>query len=187
MSAAEIYFLRAEGALRGWAMGGDTKDLYDAGIRHSLEYWTDANEGTIESYVNSLATPSAVADIYNTPPVSDITIRFDELGSFERKLEQIITQKWLDLHVTGWECWAERRRTGYPRGYAAINSLNPNIRVDELVRRLSYPPSEFSNNSSEVNKAIAEILGGENNTVTRLWWDKKPLSDYPDLSATIVN
>src|SRR5690606_8264974 len=28
MSAAEVYFLRAEGALRGWNMGGTVKDLY---------------------------------------------------------------------------------------------------------------------------------------------------------------
>ena len=32
-------FLRAEGALRGWNMGGEAKDLYERGIRLSLAEW----------------------------------------------------------------------------------------------------------------------------------------------------
>ena len=32
----EAYFLRAEGALRGWSMGGNAKDLYEEGIRISI-------------------------------------------------------------------------------------------------------------------------------------------------------
>ncbi len=185
MTAAEAYFIRAEGALRGWNMGGTAEELYELGIKRSLEHWTDAGAARIEAYTKSTALPSAVPDVYKTPPASDIPVKFDAAGSFERKLEQIITQKWLDLHLTGWECWAERRRTGYPKGYAVINSLNPNLKVTDLVRRVSYPPSEFSNNAQAVNSAISNLLGGANNTVTRLWWDKKPLAEYPDLSATI--
>lgn len=36
MNAAEVTFLRAEGALRGWAMGGDAKSLYEEAIALSL-------------------------------------------------------------------------------------------------------------------------------------------------------
>ena len=36
MTAAEVAFLRAEGALRGWAMGGKAKDLYEQGIALSF-------------------------------------------------------------------------------------------------------------------------------------------------------
>jgi hypothetical protein len=191
LTAAEFYFCRAEGALRGWNMGGTSEELYNEGIRQSLKYWTDATDAEIETYVTSTNTPSAVPDgivhaVFNTPPVSDITVLYDMSGNFERQLEQIITQKWLDHHINGCECWAERRRTGYPRGYAIISSLDPAIPVTAIVRRVTFAPVEFSNNDVEVQKAIS-LLGGPDKTTTRLWWDKKPLSDYPDLSGSIVN
>ena len=185
LTASEFYFLRAEGALRGWNMGGIAKDLYNEGIRQSLKFWTDATLPDIENYVMSTNKPSAVPDgivhqAFNTPPVSDITVLYDESAIFERQLEQIITQKWIDLHVNGSECWAERRRTGYPRGYAVINSLDPEIPVTALIRRVTFAPVEYSNNSVELQNAISK-LGGVDKTMTRLWWDKKPLSDYPVL------
>lgn len=37
MNASEVAFLRAEGALRGWAMGGDARSFYEEGIRLSFE------------------------------------------------------------------------------------------------------------------------------------------------------
>src|SRR5690606_11513048 len=36
MCAAEAWFLRAEGALLGWNMGGTPKELYETGIRVSM-------------------------------------------------------------------------------------------------------------------------------------------------------
>ena len=39
MNAAEITFLRAEGALRGWNMGGEDKDLYNMAIALSFEQY----------------------------------------------------------------------------------------------------------------------------------------------------
>lgn len=178
MSAAEVYFLRAEGALRGWNMGGTAQDLYNNGIRSSLTQWTTASPIQIEAYVTSTAKPVAINDKWNTPPMSDIPVLYQSAGSFETQLEQIITQKWLALYPDGWEAWSERRRTGYPRGYEVINSLNPDVPKDKLMRRLTFAPAEFSNNV----KAVAEaktLLGGPDNTSTRLWWDAKPLTDYP--------
>lgn len=171
-------------------MGGTAEDLYNEGIRHSLKYWAGLPDNEIDDYIASTNTPAAVQDgivarDFNSPPQSDITVKYDEGGSFERQLEQIITQKWIDLFMSPWECWAERRRTGYPKGYAIIESLDPGIPVTAIIRRMVFPPSEYSNNRVAVEKAVT-LLGGDDNTMTRLWWDKKPLSDYPDLSATIV-
>ena len=39
MTAAEVTFLRAEGALRGWAMSGDAQQLYEKAITLSFEQW----------------------------------------------------------------------------------------------------------------------------------------------------
>ncbi len=191
MTAAEVNFLRAEGALRGWNMGGTAKDFYNKGISLSLAYWTKASATDIQNYITSSNTPVAVPDgivaqNFNTPPESGITVQYEDAAGFETRLEQIITQKWIDMFLSPWECWAERRRTGYPRGYAIIASLDPTIPVTAIIRRMVYPPSEYSNNNKAVNTAVS-ALGGTDNTMSRVWWDKKPLSDYPDLSNSIVH
>lgn len=186
MDAAEIYFLRAEGALRDWNMGGTAKELYEEGIRMSISDRTEASSVEIDAYINSTNTPAAIDDAYNTPPASDIPVQFQEGADFEILQEQIITQKWIALYPDGWEAWSERRRTGYPRGYAVINSLNPDIAEDELIRRRTFTSDERATNSEAVQAAEA-LLNGPDAMTTRLWWDAKPLEDYPDLSSTVVN
>lgn len=178
MSCAEVYFLRAEGALRGWNMGGTVRDLYNKGIRLSLEQWTSASTSEIEDYINSKSTPMALADKWESPPMANIMVVLQETDDFEGQLEQIITQKWLALYPDGREAWAERRRTGYPRGYAIINSLNPNIPTTGMIRRLTFTTGEKSNNSSAVENA-KELLNGPDENTTRLWWDAKPLNLFP--------
>lgn len=178
LSAAEVAFLRAEGALRGWNMGGTAKDLYDQGIGLSLVERVGATPEQVIAYRNSTAAPAPVADKWDSPAVSDIPVKFDEAGSFEKRLEQIITQKWIALYPDGWEAWSERRRTGYPRGYAIIASESPDIPRTGLVRRVTYPPVEISTNGTAYEAAVG-MLGGVDENFTRLWWDKKPLADYP--------
>src|SRR5690606_7479030 len=118
-------------------------------------------------------------DKLNSPPVTDIPVLFDEGGSFERRLEQIITQKWLALFpMNDVEAWAERRRTGYPRGYAIIESINPDVPATSLMRRLQFPPSAYTSNNAATMAAVT-ALGGPDKNETRLWWDAKPLADYP--------
>jgi hypothetical protein len=192
ITSAEVMFLKAEGALRGWNMGGTAQSFYEQGITNSLKYWTTSTDVAISTYVNSTNKPSAVPDgivaaTFNTPPESDITVVYEAGAGFETRLEQIITQKWIDNFLSPWECWAERRRTGYPRGYAAVTSLDPTIPVTSIIRRMVYPPSEYSNNSAAVNASVSTLLNGPDKTMTRVWWDQKPLSDYPDLSGTVVH
>src|SRR5690606_33898480 len=50
MTAAEVYLLRAEGALRGWNMGdGSAEEFYNQGIQQSLKYWTNSSEEIIQN------------------------------------------------------------------------------------------------------------------------------------------
>lgn len=178
MNCAEVFFLRAEGALRGWNMGGTAEELYNEGIRASLNQWTAASPADIAAYQNSTNTPVALNDRWNSPAVATIPVKFETGGGFERQLEQIITQKWIAMYPDGREAWAERRRTGYPVGYAIINSLNPDIPTTGLVRRLAFTTGEISTNGAAVEAARGMLNGPDNNT-TRLWWDAKPLNLYP--------
>lgn len=178
MNAAEVYFLRAEGAMRGWNMQGTAEELYNEGIRMSLTQWTTTAPSAIEDYIASPAQPVALADRWNSPAVSTIPVKFEAAGSFERQLEQVITQKWISMFPDGREAWAERRRTGYPTGYAVINTLNPDVPTTALMRRLAFTTGEISTNKVAVD-AARTLIGGPDANYTRLWWDAKPLGLYP--------
>lgn len=181
MGSGEVYFLRAEGALRGWNMGGTAQDLYNNGIRMSITGTFSLNatpSAVIDAYINGTSLPVAVNDIWNSPPMTNIPVAYQATAPFETQLEQIITQKWIALFPEGREAWAERRRTGYPRGYALIESLNPNVSKTQLSRRKVYPPGEASVNAAALAKAKT-LLGGPDNNATRVWWDAKPLASYP--------
>ncbi len=174
--AAEAFFLRAEGALEGWNMGGTAKELYENGIRMSMKEWTAADDAAIDGYIASTNTPAEVGDENNTPALTDIPIAYDAGGSMEKQLEQIITQKWLALYPDGWEGWAELRRTGYPKQFARLNSDNPDVAPDQIMRRMVYVTSEFNTNFEAVEAAqgLPELSskGGDKGS-TKVWWDAK--------------
>lgn len=172
MSAAEVYFLRAEGALRGWDMGGTADELYNMGITKSLQERVSASPGEIESYINSTNLPVALNDQWNSPAVANIPVLYQTNADFETRLEQIITQKWIAIYPDSFEAWAERRRTGYPVGYPIIQSLNPDIAEGQLVRRLTFSSGEISSNSAAVVEAT-KLLNGPDALQTKLWWDAK--------------
>ncbi len=179
LTASEVAFLRAEGALRGWNMGGTAVSFYNSGISLSLAQHVPTITTTqITAYQTSPATPIGFSDKWNTPPMTNIPVLYDLVGSFEKQLEQIITQKWLAVYPDGYEAWAERRRTGYPKGYALISSDDPTLSKTDLARRVIYPPSEVTTNATAYTAALA-LLGGPDHMKTRLWWDAKPLSAYP--------
>ena len=177
MNAAEVAFLRAEGALRGWNMGGEAKDLYNMAIALSFEQYGLSGSETYAK--NSTDTPEA----YNDPtfaytdwegPRSTITIAWEDgADNFERNLERIITQKWIANFPLGVESWSEFRRTGYPHLMPVIeNKSGGSISSEYMIRRLWYPPTEYTENLSNINLAIG-MLGGPDNWRTRLLWDKK--------------
>lgn len=177
MDAAEVYFLRAEGALLGWNMGGTAQDLYEEGIRQSVIDHTGAAPADIDTYIASTNTPKDLGDVWNTPASSDIPVKFEESGGLERQLEQIITQKWIGMFPDSWNAFAELRRTGYPKIIPLLFSDNQEgLGPNDIFRRLSFVDGEFSNNSEAVEAAIQlpelQSRGGDKNS-TRVWWDAK--------------
>ena len=176
MNAAEVTFLRAEGALRGWAMQGDAKTLYNEAIKLSFE---QRGVTGAESYIaDETSAPAAYTDplmeySVNTPR-SNITIKWDdEPTAYEKNLERIITQKWIAIFPQGVEAWAEFRRTGYPRLLPVVQNKSGNtINTEVMIRRLPYPVDEYLENGANLQAAI-QMLGGPDNGGTRLWWDAR--------------
>ena len=176
MSASEVYFLRAEGALENWQMGGTAQELYNTGIEMSLLERTGVTPAEINAYITSTNTPVPPMDEWNTPALSDIPVAFQAGADKETQLEQIITQKWIALYPDGMEAWAEARRTGYPDLYPRLNSDNPDVPADAIMRRLVFVEGEYSSNNEAVTAAEAfpELTSkGGNKNSTRLWWDAK--------------
>ena len=170
MTAAEITFCRAEGALAGWSgMGGSVEELYNQAIRLSFEQW---GAGGVEAYLqDATSTPAAYVDAEGgfgkaMPAASTITIKWDESASNEVKLERLITQKWIAGFPNGDEGWAELRRTGYPKVFDVAR--NTTIKV---ANRVPFCTEEPINNKDNYEKAV-QLLGGADNYTTKLWWQR---------------
>jgi len=174
MNAAEVAFLQAEGALRGWSMGGEAEELYNRGIALSFAQW---GAGSADDYIND---ESSIPQNYKDPMgendnagiPSTITIKWAN-EDFETSLERIITQKWIANFPLGHEAWSEFRRTGYPRLMEVSNNLsNGIVNSSDMARRLQYPLTEYTENNANLQDAI-RALGGPDNMATKVWWDCK--------------
>ena len=178
LNAAEVAFLRAEGALRGWEMGGTAQEFYEQGIKLSFEEWNV--EGAASYIGNSTAVPAAFKDNVgraNANAPSTVTIAWKESDNFEQKLEKIGTQKWLALFPNSCEAWAEYRRLHYPVILAPAKNFSEGVvNTDEGIRRVPYPVSEQSDNAEGYASGVA-ALGGKDNAGVRLWWDQKPFNN----------
>ena len=178
ITAAESYFLRAEGALRGWNMGGTAQNFYNQGISVSfVENGLQASDGAIYA-ANATLVPAPFIDNSgqtgnNILPSSTTKIAWNATDNFETNQERIITQKWIAMYPDGPEGWAEFRRTGYPKLFPVVNNnSNGTINSAIQVRRIPYPQSEYNNNKTGVQTGVA-ALGGVDGGGTKLWWDKK--------------
>jgi hypothetical protein len=171
MCTAEVYFLRAEGALLGWNMQGTAKDLYEAGITNSLIQWNITDPTVISDYINSTKTPIPPGDQQNSPAMTNIPVKF--AADPATQLEQIMTQKWLALYPDGMEAWADYRRSHVLKLYPVVHSDNPDITntSTQWIRRIPFLLSETQNNGAEVEKAVG-LLSGPDKVTTPLWWDK---------------
>lgn len=173
MFAAEAAFLRAEGALKGWNMGGSAKDFYEQGIRLSFSEW--GASGADEYIANSTLTPAdytdAITPTNNVVNKSKITIAWEEGASVEKKLERIITQKWIAGYPISLEAWSDFRRTGYPYIFPPKDNMS-NGKVDSELgqRRIRFSESEYDRNAENV-KAAVDMLGNKlDEDYTDLWW-----------------
>jgi hypothetical protein len=144
MNAAEVAFLRAEAALRGFS-NDDEQTLYADGISKALEQY----EIDPAAY---LSFPAAMLS-----------------GTDEEKLEQIIVQKWLAIYFESNEAWAEFRRTGYPRIWLGTDASDNG---GEIPRRLRYPLDEYAKNEANVSSAVSKLSDGDQ-YASKVWWDTK--------------
>lgn len=185
--ASEVAFLRAEGALRGWNMGGTAQALYEEAVALSFE---ERGASDVAEYLaNSTKMPSTYKDPlkgedgqkydYSGSTSSTVTVAWNESDDFEKKLEKIITQKWIAIFPNCMEAWSEYRRTGYPKLMSVVHNLSDGV-VDsaEGARRLTYPADEYRDNTENLNAALSLLTKESSNKKgdtmsTHIWWDCK--------------
>ena len=177
IETAEAYFLRAEGALKGWNMGGTAQSLYQAGITNSFAQW-GVSAAQAATYIASTATPTAphaYTEDGTDTAVSNVPIAWSSDPTME--LRQIMTQKWLALYPDGMEAWADYRRSHVLPLYAVIHSDNPLITntSTQYLRRIPFLLSEKQTNGGAVTAAVSLLGNGyPDNEMTPLWWDTNP-------------
>lgn len=130
MKLSEVCFLRAEGALRGWNMGGSAQQFYEEGIRYAFLEDRDMEDikykDMLEDYMNVTKAKDytyvdPTGETPDMPSVTKIPVKWDNSLDNEKKLEMIITQKYIASYPYSYESWVDLRRTGYPRLFPVLN------------------------------------------------------------------
>jgi hypothetical protein len=145
MPYAEVEFIKAELALKGFTTGKTAKAHFNAGVTASMVQWG----------------ATMPADFLTQPSVA-----YDDTQSTEKQLEQIMLQKYYAYFFVDYQAWFEKRRTGYPvlpRG-TGIPAEN------QFPSRVPYPTYLQSQNASNLSAAIAK-MGGDGSNV-KVWWEK---------------
>ncbi len=125
MTCSEVFFLKAEAAIRGF-YSGDAKQSYHDGIRNSFDYWE--------------------------APFSDDYLSHPSVA-YDGGLPKVYLQKYFSLFFTGIEAWSDYRRTGYPLLVPGPTNVNDGQIPSRLPYPLSEQ-SLNQNNYREASQRI---------------------------------
>jgi len=152
MNFAEVQFILAEAALKGW-INGPAEGFYNSGIANAINYW-------VPNFPTSTTSPTYIEYITNAD------IDWNNGLSADEKMEQIHLQKYYALFLVDMQQWFEYRRTGHP-----ILPKGPGLRNGGIMpARMVYPVYVQSANPTSYQKAIA--AQGEDVISTQVWWQK---------------
>jgi hypothetical protein len=159
MNCAEVDFILAEAAAKGW-INGTGETYYTKGIADALNYWIpnyfkSASDPNVATYINN-----ADIDWNNSLPLNTTT------PGTPSKMELIQLQKYYAMFLVDFEQWFEYRRTGHPflpKGTGLING-------GRMPARLNYPLASQSTNPTSYSNAVASQ--GPDDINTLVWWQK---------------
>jgi hypothetical protein len=157
---AEVEFIRAEAAVRGYNVTGTAQEHYDNAVRADMEYWDNAasdssiTDQEIDDYLQQVPTQGPAA--------------FPVAGSTRDQIEAIALQKWLGQYMNdNLQAWTDWRRLDHPTWYFADN---PGADTEnDIPTRFTYPVDEQNLNQSNWEDA-RDAIGGDEQT-TLLFWD----------------
>ena len=151
---AEVEFLKAEAAIRGWISTSD-KDHYEAGVTAAMKM---------------------LEGIYGTAPIADADIAaflagdgaYKAGGSVAERWEQVMDQYFIATYLNEYEAYANWRRSGFPNITA---TRHPGSYTNgQFMVRMIYPTAESGSNAANYAAAVANQ--GADSYTTPVWWDK---------------
>ncbi|MDR0560017.1 MAG: SusD/RagB family nutrient-binding outer membrane lipoprotein [Prevotellaceae bacterium] len=175
ISAAEMWFIKAEAIHQGWA-NGDAKAAFKEGVKQSIKFFfkyhkerskEDADKGkdgkgrrgwVINPKEPTDAWIDSFAEARWNEPINTV-------HQYRDRLDAIITQKYVNFNIMYVrEAWNDLRRTGYPSGLQFPHVNDPI--VPDVPVRLRYPTAE-----RDFNKNFADVAAQDNYT-TKMFWAK---------------
>lgn len=151
---AEVEFLKAEAAIRGWISTSD-KDHYEAGVTAAMKM---------------------LAPMYGTAEITDAEISaylagpgaYKAGGTVAERWEQVMDQYFIATYLNEYEAFSNWRRSGFPTITA---TRHPNSYTNgQIMVRMIYPTAESGSNAENYAAAVANQ--GADSYTTPVWWDK---------------
>jgi hypothetical protein len=144
LNYAEVQFMLAEAAVRGFISTANAKTYYENGVNNAITFWG------LTVPAGHLAKPAII---------------WVDAETEEQKLEKILTQKYFTFFFTDFQSWFEYRRTGFPDLPIGPGALNNQT----VPTRLVYPVSVQSLNRVNYDAAVDAM--GADDMLTKVWWD----------------
>lgn len=160
MNCAEVDFIMAEAAVKGW-INGNAGTYYNKGIADAINYWLPtvmtggATDPALLAFVDA-------ADIEwnNSLPLNSTD------PNTNSKMSLIHLQKYYAMFLVDFQQWFEYRRTSYPILPKGDGMLNGKV----MPARLFYPTLTQSTNPTNYKNAVA--VQGPDEISTQVWWQK---------------
>ncbi len=150
MTAAYTYLNRAEAAALGWTTEVPATMLTSGIV---------ASYATLDSHYATTISSGAAA--YAAARVASIA------GTVTAR-RVIAEEKWVALFPSGFDAWAEWRRTDFPVLFPATDYLNNG----QIPRRYIYPTEESSLNAAAYATGVSTLSPATDNNTSKVWWDQ---------------
>ncbi len=143
LNYAELQFILAEAALKEY-ISGSPKSFYDKGVESAITMW-------------DVAMPTGHLDKED--------VKWNDAGSFDEKMDQILLQKYYTLFFTDFQSWSEFRRTRHP-----VLPIGPGVQNNgQMPSRFRYPINTQATNPVNYQEAVNAIGGDDINI--KVWWN----------------
>jgi len=147
MNYAEVKFILAEAAIKGWVIGS-AETYYNDGSLNSITLWLPNWKVPIKDFLTA----------------GDV--EWIESLTFDEKMERIHKQKYYALFLEDMQQWFEYRRTGHPILPKGAGLKNNGV----MPARMSYPV--YIQSTNPTNYKIAVARQGADQISTQVWWQK---------------
>jgi hypothetical protein len=144
LTAAEVNFIIAEAALKGWT-SENAQTYYEAGVEASLKAW-----GVSTKYADYIQ---------------------NEGVAYEGTLEQVMEQKWIASWTAAAESWFDYRRTGLPAlqpGVVVKRDALP-LRFYYSVNEMDYNPDNTQGAIDLLEETAFSAEDGKNSAWSKMW------------------